>query len=520
MTLHGVPPTTTAVAPEPAQGLSLRMEGITKHFGGALALDDVSISPQAGAVLALCGANGAGKSTLLRILAGVEKADAGRIILNGRAVDIDTPRTATALGLSFVHQELSLVPKFTGLQNMTLGLCSDRPLGILDRRALRARAHEVGDLLGHRLVLDVPVERLPVAERWMLSLGRGLMRPAHLIALDEPTASFTEEESERLYGVIDQLTNAGVGIIYISHRLDEVLQIADRVCVMRNGRVLETYAAATLDVQALTHHIVGREVESIERRGPVVPAGATVRLSVRGLSRPPVVRGVDFDLHEGEILGIAGLVGSGRTEIARLLVGADAASHGVVTLGGEPYRPRSPYDAIGRGVCLVPEERRSQGLILGESIVNNLQMAEVGARPRLTSVHRPGPSRRLARSLIERFAIKCRSPKDAVHQLSGGNQQKVVIGKYVRTDPKVLVLDEPTVGVDVGARAEIYTIISGLAAAGTSVLMISSDFDELALCHRVLVVRDGAVVATVDRDSATKSWLTELCYTHDEGEVA
>ena len=351
----------------------------------------------------------------------------------------------------------------------------------------------------------------------MLSLARGLMRPARLVALDEPTASFSEEEAERLYGVLAQLTGAGVGVIYISHRLDEVLTVADRITVMRNGRVVGTHDAASLDVRALTHHIVGREVEEIERRGPAAPSGTAVRLSVRGLARPPRVNRVDFDVRQGEILGVAGLVGSGRTEMARLLVGADAPTAGHIVLDGEHFRARSPHDAIRRGICLVPEERRSQGLILAESIEINLQMAQVGATARLTSRHRPGPSRRTARSLIERLAIKCRSPRSAVHQLSGGNQQKVVIGKYVRTDPKVLVLDEPTVGVDVGARAEIYAIIGDLAAAGTSVLMISSDFDELAICHRVLVVRDGAVVAVVDGVSATKSRLTQLCYTHDEG---
>ncbi|WP_113700722.1 sugar ABC transporter ATP-binding protein [Nonomuraea lactucae] len=502
-------------------GVSLRMEGISKQFGGARALDGVSISLAPGEILALCGANGAGKSTLVRILAGAEQADSGRILLDGGEVQIDSPRTATELGLSFVHQELNLVPKFTGLQNMAMGLRSTRSLGILDRKALRARAGEVGEMLGHQIVLDVPVERLPVAERWMVSLGRGLMRPAHLVALDEPTASFTDEEAERLYRVIEQLTASGVGILYISHRLEEVLRIADRICVMRNGSVVGSYGSESLDVRTLTHHIVGREVESIERRGPAAPSGERVRLSVRGLGRPPRVRAVDFDLHEGEILGIAGLVGSGRTEIARLLVGADAATEGEMVLDGEPYRARTPHEAIRRGVCLVPEERRSQGLVLADSIESNLQMAAVGATPRMSAVHRPRASRRIARSLIERFAVKSRSPKEAVHRLSGGNQQKVVVGKYVRNEPSVLILDEPTVGVDVGARAEIYGIVAELAATGTSVLMISSDFDELAVCHRVLVVRGGTVVASVEGAGATKDRLTQLCFAHvDDQEIA
>ncbi|MFF0148621.1 sugar ABC transporter ATP-binding protein [Amycolatopsis sulphurea] len=496
------------------------MEGISKQFGGAIALDNASISLAPGRVLGLCGANGAGKSTLVRILAGAEQADSGRILVDGREVRIDSPRAATALGLSFVHQELNLVPKFSGLQNLALGYRSTRPLGIIDRRALRARADEVGEMLGYRITLDVPVERLPVAERWMVSLTRGLMRPANLVALDEPTASFTAEEAERLYRVIEQLTAAGVGILYISHRLDEVLQVTDQICVLRNGTVVGTYESDSLDVRALTHHIVGREVELLERRGPVGAPGERVRLSVRGLGRPPQIHGVDFDLREGEILGVAGLVGSGRTEIARLLVGADSATSGTMVLDGEPYRARTPHQAIRRGVCLVPEERRSQGLVLSGSIEDNLQMAAMGASRRMSAVYRPRAARRITKSLIHRFGIKSRSPRDPVHSLSGGNQQKVVLGKYVRSEPSVLILDEPTVGVDVGARADIYRIITELAGTGCSVLMISSDFDELAICHRVIVVRAGTVVGSVDGASATKSRLTELCFARfDEQEI-
>ncbi|TWH02675.1 ribose transport system ATP-binding protein [Nocardioides sp. J9] len=501
-------------------GVSLAMEGISKRFGGAVALEDASVRLRPGTVLGLCGANGAGKSTLVRILAGVEQADSGRILLDGREVRIDSPRAATALGLSFVHQELNLVPKFTGVQNLALGHSASR-LGLVDERRVRARAAEVADMLGHPLVLDVPVDRLPVAERWMLSLARGLMRPAKVVALDEPTASFTEEEAERLYAVIEQLTGNGVGLLYISHRLEEVLRVTDDICVLRNGRLVGTFESDTLDVHTLTRHIAGREVESIESQGPTHPPGERVRLAVRGLSRAPLVNGIDLDLHEGEVLGIAGLVGSGRTELARLLIGADAATSGTVVLDGEPYAVRSPHEAIRRGICLVPEERRSQGLVLSDSIEDNLQMAELGAARRGAALFRPRSARRVSRSLIKRFGVKARSSRDPVHSLSGGNQQKVVLGKYVRTEPRVLILDEPTVGVDVGARADIYRIIGDLAASGCSVLVISSDFDELAICHRVVVVRAGTVVASVERTAATKNRLTELCFTPiDEQETS
>lgn len=502
-------------------GVSVEMRHISKQFGGVSALDDVSISLTPGETLALCGANGAGKSTLVKILAGVERADSGQVILGGHEVLIDSPRAASSCGLSFVHQELNLVPKFTGLQNMAMGLPSANRFGTVDRRRLRARAKDVCDMLGHRIVLDVPVERLPVAERWMVSLGRSLMRPAHLVALDEPTASFTNEEAERLHRVLDELKGNGVGILYISHRLDEVLNVADRVCVFRNGKMVGTYASDSLDTRALTRHIVGREVAALEGQGPSTPPSAAVRLAVRDLGRPPKVREVSFDLHAGEILGVAGLVGSGRTEIARMLVGADVPTEGEMTLDGMPYAVRSPHEALRRGVCLVPEERRSQGLVLTDSIESNLQMAAIGATSRLTTLHRPRASSRIAASLIRRFGIKTRSPKVAVHQLSGGNQQKVVLGKYVRTQPRLLVLDEPTIGVDIGARAEIFRIITDLASSGTSVVMISSDFDELAICHRVLVVRHGSVVANVDGARATKDRLTQLSFAPvEEQEIA
>lgn len=498
----------------------LEMRNVSKHYGGVAALHDVSISLKYGETLALCGANGAGKSTLVKILAGAEKADSGQIVLDENEVVIDSPRAASDHGLSFVHQELNLIPKFNGLQNMALGLRQANRFGVTDRRALRARARDVCDMLGHNIVLDVPVEKLPVAERWMVSLGRSLMRPARVVALDEPTASFTNEEAERLYRVLEQLKGNGVGILYISHRLEEVLQLADRVCVMRNGAMVGMYGSDSLDAQALTRHIVGGEVETIEPPGQSAPAQA-VRLSVRGLGRPPLVQAVSFDVHVGEILGVAGLVGSGRTEIARMLVGADVPAEGEMTLDGQPYAARSPHEALRRGVCLVPEERRSQGLVLTDSIENNLQMAAIGATRHLTNRHRPRGSRRIAATLIQRLGIKARSSTDAVHRLSGGNQQKVVLGKYVRTQPRLLILDEPAVGVDVGARAEIFRIVTELAAGGTSVLMISSDFDELAICHRVLVVRGGSVVATVSGASATKNRLTQLSFAPaDNQEVA
>ncbi|WP_455356444.1 sugar ABC transporter ATP-binding protein [Streptomyces sp. SYSU K217416] len=490
----------------------LEMTDISKRFGGLQAVDRVTISLQGGEVLALCGANGAGKSTLVRILAGVEHADSGQIALDGVPVVIDRPQTAAHHGLSFVHQELNLVPKFTGLQNMAMGADRQSRLGLVATKRLRRLATEVQERLGYRIPLDVPVDRLSVSDRWMVSLGRCLMRSAKFVALDEPTASFTDGEAEKLYKVIKELTASGVGILYISHRLEEVLEVADRVTVLRNGSVVGSYETAELTVSSLTKSIVGHEVEALTHRPGDASTGAPIRLSVRGLRRPPNVVGASFDLRRGEIVGVAGLVGSGRTELARLLIGADQAAGGEITLDGKPYAPRGPHDAIRAGVVLVPEERRSQALLLSESIERNLDVASHGSARHLMSRFRPRRSHRAAVDIVDELGIKTDGVTRPVLSLSGGNQQKVVVGNYLRTRPSVLVLDEPTVGVDVGSREEIYGIITGLAGAGASILVISSDFDELAVCDRVLVMRHGAIVAEVPSHRATKGNLTRLCF--------
>ena len=493
------------------------MLDISKRFGGLQALHRVSIDLQGGEVLGLCGANGAGKSTLIRILAGVERPDEGRVLLDGAPVGLDRPQSATELGLSFVHQELNLVPKFTGLQNMALGAGRQRSLGLLDLKALRRRATEVQDMLGYSTPLDVPAEQLTVSDRWMVSLGRSLMRPAHFVAMDEPTASFTSEEAQLLYDVIARLTAGGVGVLYVSHRLEEVLRVCDDVTVLRDGRLVGTYPTGQLDTSALTQHIVGRAVQALTPHSTTTQPVAEhpPRLVVQDLQRPPSVLPASFVLREGEILGIAGLVGSGRTELARLLVGADSSTAGTMTLNGELYRPNSPHDAIRAGVALVPEERRSQGLILTESVQTNLALATHGKSRRLAARFRPRLSRRTAQDVAHRLGVKTAGVDSPVEALSGGNQQKVLVGNYVRAAPSVLILDEPTVGVDVGARAELYEIVGELADAGTSVLLISSDFDELVICDRVLVMRQGELVADLPRQRVSKDRLTRLCFESD-----
>jgi len=493
----------------------LSVAGLTKRFGGATALQDVNLRVEAGQTTALCGANGAGKSTLVRILAGVETPDAGEVRLRGQQVTIGSPGDAARLGFSFIHQELNLVPQFTALQNIALGWAGGARRGFVDRRAVRRRAVAVLDRLGGGVPLDTEITALTASQRWMVSLARSLTRQAALIAMDEPTASFTEAEADRLFAIIGDLTEHGVAVLYISHRLDEVLRISRQVTVLRDGRSVGTFAADQIDRGRLTREIIGREID--EFPAPVAaatdPAQRSIALRVAGLSRPPRVHGVTLEVHRGEVLGLAGLVGAGRTELARLIFGADRPTSGTMALLGRDYRPRSPYDAIRRGIALVPEERRAEGLLLAESVAFNINLATAKDHrsPRLHLLSRRR-ARATAAAMVTRFGIKVSSLDQPVATLSGGNQQKVVVSKYVRAAPSVLVLDEPTVGVDVGARAELYAIIRELATSGAAVLLICSDFEELALCDRVAVMRDGMITDLVQAPHATKEHLTALCY--------
>jgi ribose transport system ATP-binding protein len=503
-----------AVAGNPAAAARplLETRGISKRYGGTQALADLSLTVSPGHVQALVGANGAGKTTLIKILAGLERPDAGEIVLDGQEVEFHRPLDATKHGLSFLHQELHLVPSFTAAQNMGLGYQHSGRFGVLDRRAIRRRAHEVMQRLDPQLDLTVPVATLTVSQRWMVSLGRSLMRTASLIAMDEPTAAFTEQECERLFEIIRGLTAEGVAVLYISHRLDEVLEISDDVAVLRGSRLIGRWSRGTIDRRALTNEIVGREVDEVIHQ----PAAARRRqqpvLEIENLQRLPRVCDVTLDLGAGEILGLAGLVGAGRTELARLLFGADRPTAGKMTLRGRPYAPRSPFDAIRRGIALVPEERRSEGLLLAKSIAFNVSLATMEQSRGRFALLSPGRLGAAAHEVINRLGVQAASVGQPVGELSGGNQQKLVIGKYMRTAPSVLILDEPTVGVDVGARAEIYKIIRGLAASGTAVLVISSEFEELEICDRVAVMRAGRIAAYVTAPHVTKEHLTSLCY--------
>ena len=498
--------------PGPAEQVPLlEVSGVSKRYGEVKALVDAQLVVRPGMVHALVGANGAGKSTLIKIMAGWTAPDSGSLRVDGTEVSIGSPQDASDLGLNFIHQELNLVPKFTVLQNMALGWAGASKRGFFDRRVAAARATDVLGQLGVSFGLNTQVENLSVNDRWMVSLGRSLMRDARMIAMDEPTASFTQEEVDRLFVIIRDLVQQGTSVLYISHRLEEVLALSDDVTVLRDGQFVGTYPVAGMTRSELTRHIVGRDVNAPASPVKIVPEARTVLTLDRVAGGR--VRDVSMEVRAGEIVGLAGLVGAGRTELARLLLGADRQESGSMTLNGKDYRPKGPHAAIARGVALVPEERRSEALLADLSIAMNMCIATTKSdRWRRTPYLLASRSDKRVAEFTKRFGIKMGSPQARVNTLSGGNQQKVIISRFLAAGPSVLILDEPTVGVDIGAREEIYGMIREFAAAGTAVILISSDFDELAFCHRVGVMREGRLEHMVDASDATKEHLTTLCY--------
>ncbi len=509
-----MPGSVAAAAPGLGPTPLIVAEDIAKAFGGVRALKGVSLSLSPGEVHGLVGANGAGKSTLIRVLAGLAQPDGGRILYDGQPVTIPTPHRASELGMNFIHQELAFVPSMSVVQNIMLGLPKKSRFGLIDWRAVARDVAPVAAKVGITAPLFANVKGLSTAENWLINICRALIRKARLIVMDEPTASLSASEGEKLFAIVEDLARSGVAILYVSHRLDEVLRLCHRVTAFRDGRSVASIDKAGLTRAALVEAIVGRQVERVTKTSAGPTKGA-ILLSVRGLARHPRVKGVGFDLRRGEVLGIGGLVGAGRTELARLLYGADRTDAGTMTLEGRAFAPRSPVDAVKAGLGLVPEERRAEGLLLTKSVAFNLQLANL-ARVVTAPACRSIDGRRrasLALLTVRELAIKTPSVETPVGQLSGGNQQKVVIGRWLRRGPKVLILDEPTRGVDIGARGEIHRLIRDLAAKGMAVLVISSEPDELPdLCDRVLVMAEGRIVRELDGDAVSRNAIVEASY--------
>jgi ABC-type sugar transport system ATPase subunit len=485
-------------------GPILEAESIDKRFPGVHALDDVSLSIAAGEVHAVVGENGAGKSTLMKILSGAQRPDRGTIRVDGQAVTIESPRAAQELGIITIYQELSLVDTLSVGENIFLGDLPTRPGASwqVDWPTVWRRSTELLDRVGARVRPQTPVRNLSVAQKQMVEIARALARNVRVLILDEPTSSLTERETEKLFEIITQLQSRGVGIIYISHRLGEVFQIAQRVTVLRDGKVVGSLPVRDASEDMLVRMMVGRDLSRLFTEARL--SDAPVRLEVRGLSRRGVLHDVSFSVRGGEVVGLAGLVGAGRTELARCLFGADAINSGEIVLDGSVVNIRTPGDAVDLGIALVPEDRKLQALILGMGVRENLSL------PMLDRLGSPFvPSRSRERALVTEYikSLRIRTPhmEQRVSALSGGNQQKVVIARWLATKPKVLILDEPTRGIDVGAKAEVHALIARLAEQGVAILMISSELPEiLGMSHRILVMRGGRIVADIPRQHASE----------------
>ncbi|WP_186382536.1 sugar ABC transporter ATP-binding protein [Amycolatopsis rhizosphaerae] len=482
----------------------LEVEGVNKSFPGVRALHDMRLELRSGEVLALVGENGAGKSTLMKLLSGIHTPDSGSFRLGGRPYEPSGPRHALETGISIIHQEFNLVPHLTVAQNIFIGREPRRARVLLDERRLNADAAELLDRLHLPLDPRAVAGELTVAHQQMVEIAKALSYRPRVLIMDEPTAALNDAEVATLHGLIRRFTGPGTGVIYISHRMEEIKRIADRVTVIRDGEYIGTREMAGVTTPEIIALMVGRAIDT-EARPQDVRAGREVVLSVRGLSTKALLKDVSFDLRHGEILGFAGLMGAGRTEVARALVGADRPTGGSVTLHGRPVRIGNPADAAKLGIGYLSEDRKRYGLLLEQDVKANIALSALA-----DSFTRAGfVADRALRATAERYVgtlrIKTPSVDQTARNLSGGNQQKVVIAKWLAKDCDVLIFDEPTRGIDVGAKEEIYQLLGELAAQGKSIIMISSELPEiLRMSHRVVVMSEGRVTRVLQAAEATQ----------------
>jgi ribose transport system ATP-binding protein len=479
----------------------LQMRGIRKAFPGVVALDDVSFDLRRGEVHALLGENGAGKSTLMKILSGACVRDAGEILIDERPVVLNSPREAQAIGISTIYQEFNLVPQLSAAENIYLGREPMIRAGVIDRGALVKRAGALLQSLGTDVDPELPVTTLGVAEQQMVEIAKALSLRARILIMDEPTSALTASEIEELFAAIRRFTGEGGSVIYISHRLEELARVGHRATVLRDGRFIGTRTLPA-PIPELVRMMANRDI-SEHYPPPTRTKGAEI-LRVEGVCRGARLRDVSFTLHRGEVLGVAGLLGAGRTELARVIAGADTPDSGRIIVNGKPVRVRSPRDAIRAGIGLVPEDRKRQGLVLPQSVAANLSLPQLSRLSRAGVVSR-AREEQIATRWTRELRIKTPSIDTRVLTLSGGNQQKVVLGKWLAAGADVLIVDEPTRGIDVGAKMEIYTLLDRLAADGAGILMISSDLPEvMGMSDRILVMHQGRVQAMLDAHGATQ----------------
>ncbi len=469
----------------------LRVSGLTKRFPGVLALDNVDLTLYPGEVLAVIGENGAGKSTLMKIMAGVQGADSGNIKLDGQEADLSTVRKATDLGVSLIHQELNLADNLDVAANIFLGRESAK-WGFIPRRTLADKARTLLNDLDVNIDPATLVSRLSIGRRQLVEIAKALSTDARILIMDEPTSSLSQKETETLYTIIDTLRSRGVSIIYISHRLAEVKRLADRVTVLRDGRNAGELARSEINHDAMVSLMVGRDLDRSRHRTPLDPGEPVLEIS--GLTTPAHPgQTVDLTIRAGEIVGIAGLVGAGRTELLETLFGVTPALSGEIRINGEAIVISSPKAAIRAGMGLVPEDRKQQGLIVEMAVRENITLASMDRHSRKGFIS-ASQERATSAESMKRLNIKAPTDRIIVEQLSGGNQQKVVIGKWLAVQPRLLLLDEPTRGIDVGAKGEIYQLMDALAKQGVAILFVSSEMEEiLTQSDRVYVMHEGRI---------------------------
>jgi len=478
----------------------LEMKGIGKTFPGVKALQGVSLTVREGQVHALLGENGAGKSTLIKILSGAYTKDEGQIFFEGKPAEIRAPQDAQALGISTIYQEFNLARDLTIAENIFLGHLPKKGFAV-DWDKVKAGSREILNTLGVDLPVDTMVSTLSVAEQQLVEIAKSLNRQTRILIMDEPSAVLGEKDLDKLFQVVRSLQARGIGIIYISHRLKEIFELADEVTVLKDGRYIDTKLVSEVTMDDLVKLMIGRDLKDVYPKRD--PAPGEVLLEVNNISRSKLVHDVSFKLHAGEIVGFAGITGSGRTELVRTIFGADSF-RGEMKVMGKPYRPHSPAEAIKHGIALVTEDRKAQGLLLKQSVAINTTVSGISRLTRF-GIIQLGRERALVKKMIQELSIKTPGPNFIVVNMSGGNQQKVILARWLSVGTKILIMDEPTRGIDVGSKSEIYQIMHELTKQGVGVIMISSELPEvLGMSDRIMVMRQGTIVKELSRAEASE----------------
>ena len=488
--------------------MQIEMRGIDKSFGGNAVLKNAGFLLDDGEVHALMGENGAGKSTLMKILTGVYTKDAGQVIVDGKEVCYNNPQEAEKAGIVFIHQELNVLFDLTVEENMFLGKEIKKVFGICDRKAMRKRVQEILDMLGVDIDPTQRMDELSIGQQQMIEIAKALMIDAKVLIMDEPTAALTQSETEVLFKVVNSLRQKGVSIVYISHRMEEIFELCDRITILRDGTYIDTKRIADIDMNDIVKMMIGRE---IGERYPVRNSKiGDVAFEVKNLNCPGAFENVSFEVRAGEVLGVSGLMGAGRTEIMQAIFGNMPNVTGQLFLDGKEIKNKNPQQAIQNGIGFITEDRKVEGLMLEESIMKNISLANLG-RISNGGVINKRKEQELVNKGIEELRIRCFGPQHECNNLSGGNQQKVIFAKWIYTNPKVLILDEPTRGVDIGAKKEIYNIINELVAKGVAIIMVSSELPEvLGMSDRVMVVREGEVRGILNKEEANQESIMTL----------